>query len=60
MEKSDTKEKTHFPEMGIRYFLFLLSVLLYNMWMLINLLRKLSDAGWITLMDFIIAMRRGR
>jgi hypothetical protein len=30
------------------------------MWMLINLLRKLSDAGWITLMDFIIAMRRGR
>lgn len=60
LEKSDTKEKTRSPEMGIRYFLFFLSVLLYNMWMLINLIRKLSGAGWITLMDFIIAMSRGR
>ena len=60
LEKSDTKEKTHSPDMGVRYFLFFLSVLLYDMWMLINLLRKLSGAGWITLMDFIIAMSRGR
>jgi hypothetical protein len=59
LEKKDTKEKTHSPEMGIRYFLFFLSVLLYNLWMLINLIRKLSGAGWITLMDFITAMSRG-
>ena len=45
--------------MGVRYLLFFLSVLLYNMWILINLLRKLSGVGWITLMDFIIAMSRG-
>ncbi len=60
LEKKEAKEKTHSPEMGVRYFLFFLSVLLYNMWMLINFFRKLSGAGWITLMDFIIAMSRGR
>ena len=60
LEKKEVKEKTHSPEMGVRYFLFFLSVLLYNMWMLINFFRKLSGAGWITLMDFIIAMSRGR
>jgi len=60
LEKKEAKERTHSPEMGVRYFLFFLSVLLYNMWMLVNLLRKLSGAGWITLMDFIIAMSRGR
>ena len=60
LEKKDTKEKTHSPEMGIRYFLFFLSVLIYNMWILINLIRKLSGVGWITLMDFAIAMSRGR
>ncbi|MHB8361869.1 MAG: hypothetical protein ACYDDC_08750 [Thermoplasmataceae archaeon] len=30
-EKTDTKEKTHSPEMGVRYFLFFFSVLLYNL-----------------------------
>ena len=60
LEKKDVKENTHSPEMGIRYFLFFLSVLLYNMWMLINLIRKLSGVRWITLMDFTIAMSRGR
>ena len=60
LEKSETKEKTHSPEMGVRYFLFFLSVLLYNMWMLINLIRRLSGCAWITLMDFIIAMSRGK
>lgn len=59
LEKKETKEKTHSPEMGVRYFLFFLSVLLYNMWMLINLIRRLSGCAWITLMDFIIAMGRG-
>ena len=59
-EKADTKEKTHSPEMGVRYFLFFLSVLLYNMWILVNLLRRLSGHSWIILMDFLIAMSRGR
>ena len=60
LEKSGMKGKTHSPDMGIRYFLFFLSVLLYNMWMLINLIRRLSGYSWITLMDFIIAMGRGK
>ncbi len=55
-EKADAKEKTHSPEMGIRYFLFFLSVLLYNLWMLLNLLRRMFGYAWITLMDFLIAM----
>ena len=59
LEKKEAKGKTHSPEMGVRYFLFFLSVLLYKMWMLVNLLRKLSCAGWITLMHFITAMSRG-
>ena len=59
-EKADTKEKTHSPEMGVRYFLFFLSVLLYNLWILINLIRLRSGYAWITLMDFLIAMSRGR
>ncbi len=60
LEKKEAKEKTHSPEMGVRYFLFFLSVLLYNMWMLLNLLRRIAGNKWITLMDFIIAMSRGR
>jgi hypothetical protein len=59
-EKADTKEKTHSPEMCVRYFLFFFSVLLYNMWMLLNLMRRLTGYGWITLMDFLTAMSRGR
>jgi len=59
-EKSDTGEKTHSPEMGLRYFLFFLSVLLYNMWILLNFIRLMSGIAWITLMDFEIAMSRGR
>ena len=60
LEKKETKEKTHSPEMGVRYLLFFLSVLLYNMWMLLNLLRRIAGNKWITLMDFIIAMSRRR
>ena len=60
LEKSDTREKTHSPEMGVRYFLFFFSVLLYNLWMLLNLLRRMSGYVWFTLMDFLIAMSRGR
>ena len=60
LEKREAKEKTHSPEMGVRYFLFFLSVLLYNMWMLLNLLRRIAGNKWITLMEFIIAMSRGR
>ena len=58
LEKREAKKKTHSPEMGVRYFLFFLSVLLYNMWMLLNLLRRIAGNKWITFMDFIIAMSR--
>ena len=60
LEKKDVKERTHSPDMGVRYFLFYLSVLLYNMWVLLNLIRRISGYGWITLMDFIISMGRGK
>jgi hypothetical protein len=60
LEKKDTKEKTHSPDMGVRYFLFFLSVLLYNMRMLANLIRRMSGYSWITFKDFVIAMSRGR
>ena len=59
LEKRDVKEKTHSPDMGVRYFLFL-SVLLYNMWLLFNLIRRMANYGWITLMDFIISMGRSK
>ncbi len=59
-EKISTEEKTHSPEMGARYFLFFFSVLLYDIWILLNLLRRVGGYGWITLMDFLIAMSRGR
>ena len=58
MEKKDVKEKTHSPDMGVRYFLFFLSMLLYNMCMLFNIIRRIAGYGWITLMDFIISMGR--
>ena len=60
LEKKDVKEKTHSPDMGVRYFLFFLSVLLYNMWVLFNLLRRMANYGWVTLMDFIISMGRSK
>ncbi len=46
--------------MGVRYFLFFLSVLLYNMWLLFNIIRRMANYGWIALMDFIIAMGRSK
>ena len=60
LEKKDVKEKTHSPDMGVRYFLFFISVLLYNMWVLFNIIRRMANYGWITLMDFIIAMGRSK
>ena len=60
LEKKDVKEKTHSPDMGVRYFLFYISVLLYNMWVLFNIIRRITGYGWITLMDFIIAMGRSK
>ena len=60
LEKKEAKEKTHSPNMGVRYFLFFISVLLYNLWILLNLLRRIAGDKWITLMDFMIAMSRGR
>ena len=60
LEKKDAKERTHSPDMGIRNFMFFLSVLLYNLWLLINLIRIRSGYAWLTLMDFLIAMGRGK
>lgn len=60
LEKLWIKEKTHSPNMGVRYFLFFLSVLIYNLWILLNLIRRISGSGWITLMGFVIDMIRGR
>ncbi len=60
LEKKEVKERTHSPDMGVRYFLFFFSVLISNIWILLNLLRRIAGYKWITLMDFIIAMSRGR
>ena len=60
LEKKDVKEKTYSPDMGVRYFLFYISVLLYNMWVLFNIIRRMAGYGWVTLMDFIIAMGRSK
>ena len=45
LEKKDVKEKTHSPDMGVRYFLFYISVLLYNMWVLFNIIRRMAGYG---------------
>ena len=60
LEKKDVKGKTHSPDMGLRYFLFFLSVLPYNMWVLFNLIRRMAGYPWITLVDFIISVGRRR
>ena len=60
LEKKDVKEKTHSPDMGVRNFMFYISVLLYNMWVLFNIIRRIAGYGWITLMDFIISMGRSK
>jgi hypothetical protein len=46
--------------MGVRYFLFYISVLIYNMWVLFNLIRRITGYGWNTLMDFIRAIGRSK
>ena len=58
-EDASTGEKTHSHDLG-RYFLFFLSTLLYNLWLLFNFMRGIVGYGWITLMDFLISMSRGR
>ena len=54
------KGKTHSLNMGVRYFLFYISVLIYNMWVLFNIIRRIAGHGWIILMDFIRAMDRSK
>ncbi|MHB8560947.1 MAG: transposase, partial [Thermoplasmataceae archaeon] len=51
---------THSPDIGVRYFIFYFSVLIYNLWILINLMRRLSGQTWIVFMDFVIDMKMGR
>ncbi len=60
LEKKETKEKTHSTAIAVRYFLYFLAVLLYNLWILINLVRIKSGYSWLILMDFLIAMGRGK
>jgi hypothetical protein len=59
-EKMSVEEKTHSPDMGVRYLIFYFSVLLCSLWILINLMRRLSGMSWIIFMDFIIDMMKGR
>ncbi len=59
-EKMVFEEKTHSPDIGVRYFIFYFSVLLYNLWILINLMRRLSELTWLIFMDFVIDMKMGR
>jgi hypothetical protein len=59
-EKMVFEEKTHSPDIGVRYFIFYFSVLIYNLWILINLMRRLSGQKWIVFIDFVIDMKKGR
>ena len=54
--KIDIKEKTHSSHMAIRQFLYFFSILVYNLWVLINLIRGIYGLSHIILMDFLIAM----
>ncbi|WMT52738.1 hypothetical protein [Ferroplasma acidiphilum] len=42
--------------MAIRQFLYFFSILVYNLWILINLIRRIYGLSHIILMDFLIAM----
>jgi len=59
-EKMVFEEKTHSPDIGVRYFIFYYSVLIYNLWILTNPMRRLSGLEWIIFMDFVIDMKMGR
>lgn len=59
-EKLEKEGNSHSPEMGVRYFLFFLSVLIYILWMLINTNRIGPRMVWITLTELVISMSRGR
>ena len=54
--KIDIREKTHSSHMIIRQFLYFFSILVYNLWLLINLIRQIYGLSHIILMDFLIAM----
>ena len=54
--KIDIREKTHSSHMVIRQFLYFFSILVYNIWILINLIRQIYGLSHIILMDFLIAM----
>ncbi|WP_236940619.1 transposase [Ferroplasma acidiphilum] len=54
--KIDIREKTHSNRMVIRYCLYFFSILVYNLWILINLIRRICGLSHIILMDFLIAM----
>ena len=58
--KIDIREKTHSTRMKLRYFLYFFSILVYNIWILINLIRQIYGLSHIILMDFLIAMGNRR
>ena len=60
LNRMTVEEKTHSPDIGVRYFIFYFSVLIYNLWILINLMRRLSGQKWIVFIDFVIDMKKGR
>ena len=59
-EESGSRSLTHSLDMGIRYYLFFLAVMLYNLVMVTNLTMKISDIECISLIDFRISMSKHR
>ena len=54
--KIDIREKTHSIHIVTRYFLYFFSILVYNLWLLVNLIRRTFSLQHMILMDFLIAI----
>lgn len=57
--KIDIRERTHPTRMKLRYSLYLFSILVYNLWLPVNLIRKLYELLHIIFLDFLIASEKG-
>ena len=60
LNRMTVEEKTHSPDIGMRYFTLYFSVLPYSLLFLRNLMRSLSGLIWIISMDFIIDIKMRR
>ena len=58
LQKKESKEKTHSYTMYVRYFLYLFSILLYNLWILINCIRSIRGKTHLVFIDFLISLGR--